>query len=111
MSLVTIRFNTLTSVLKHLCILFVLLVEPIEGRCHAPQRLHAHDCPTSHTGPIPVMTVMRWCQINTKISYLQHMSRDLQEGCQWLTDGILTGAHPLFTCIPVPYHVSCPSCI
>ena len=47
------------------------------------------------------MTVMHWCRINTEISYLQHASRDLQEGCQWLMDGVPTGAHPLFTPLPL----------
>src|SRR5258708_39001756 len=64
--------------------------------CHAPRQLCTHDHPTSHTGPIPVMTVMHWCWINTKIGYLQHTSGDLQEGCQWLTDGVPTGT-PLYS--------------
>src|SRR5258708_26081712 len=81
------------------------------GYCHALQRLCTHDHPTSCTSLIPVMTVMHWCQINTKIGYLQHASRDLQEGCQQLTDGVPTGTPPLFTHIPVPYHGSCPLCI
>src|SRR5260221_14105033 len=81
------------------------------GYCHMLQWLHTHDRPTSCTSPIPVMTVTCWCQIDTKSGYLQHMSGDLQEGCQQLMDSVPTGAPPLFTHTPVPYHVSCPSCI
>src|SRR6266481_3423053 len=66
------------------------------GYCHVLRRLCAHDRPTSCTGPILVTTVTHWCQINTEIGYLQHMSGDLQEGCQWLMDGVPTGA-PLYS--------------
>src|SRR5260221_1656220 len=79
------------------------------GYCHMPQRLRAHDRPTSHTSPILVTTVTCCCRINTKIGYLQYVSGDLREGCQWLTDGIPTGAplHSLTSLYHTMFHVPC----
>ena len=73
--------------------------------------LCAHDHPT--LALVLATTVTHWIWNNTESSYLQHMGRDLWEGWQWLIlmDSIPTGMSPPFTHIPVPYHVSCHSCI
>src|SRR5260221_12842812 len=58
-----------------------------------------------------IMPIMHWSQNDAEDGYLQDASRDLRDGCQQLTDGVLTGAHPPFTHIPAPFLVSCHLCI